>query len=281
MLKLNPDWEHESPGPISPAVSASFLQIINRISSKAPYAKRVYEFFKPYFASAAGEAYSSSSDTGWAATDLARHMDSAATNAPLFIDAFCTACEKLHAANPDLPVPDIKRINRILAEHDAGYQIRDSVLVATRAHEPIEIPQETHSLDEQANAIIQQAIATSNKALDRGDGRQAVQELLWLLETITTAFRGANTASGTIEGKYFNKIVTELRADRHGGHRKQILDWLMALHGFLSSPTGGGVRHGVDLREGVAVQINEARFYCNLIRSHIAYLIEEYERLGS
>jgi hypothetical protein len=120
MLKLKPEWEYESPGPIPPGVSAAFLQIINRISSKAPSAKNLFEFFKTYFASAAGETSSSSSDTSWAASDLERHMDSAARNAPLFIDAFCTACEKLRAKNPDLPIPDINRINRILAEHDAG-----------------------------------------------------------------------------------------------------------------------------------------------------------------
>ena len=55
----------------------------------------------------------------------------------------------------------------------------------------------------------------------------------------------------------------------------------MTLHGFLSSPTGAGIRHGVDLKDGVAIQINEAHLYCNLIRSYITYLIEEHERLGS
>lgn len=281
MLKLKSEWEYESPGPISPGVSAAFLQVINRISSKAASAKRVFEFFKTYFASAAGETSSSSSDTSWAATDLERHMDSAAPNAPLFIDAFCTACEKLRANNPELPIPDADRINRILAEHDAGYQIRDSELVATRVHEPIAVPQEAPTLDDQAHALIDQALAASERALDQGKGRQAVQELLWLLETITTAFRGSSTINGTIEGKYFNKIVGELRADPQAGHRNQILQWVMTLHGFLSSPTGGGIRHGVDLRDGVAIQINEARLYCNIIRSYITYLIEEHERLGS
>ena len=70
-------------------------------------------------------------------------------------------------------------------------------------------------------------------------------------------------------------------ADRQAGHRKQILEWVMVLHGFLSSPTGGGVRHGLDLKAGVAVQINEARLYCNLIRTYITYLLEEHERLSS
>jgi hypothetical protein len=55
---------------------------------------------------------------------------------------------------------------------------------------------------------------------------------------------------------------------------------MMTLHGYLSSPTGGGVRHGVDLRDGLALHINEARLYCNLIRSYITFLIGEHERLS-
>ena len=56
---------------------------------------------------------------------------------------------------------------------------------------------------------------------------------------------------------------------------------MMALHGYLSSPTGGGIRHGLDLSDGNPVQINEARLYCNLIRSYITYLSTEHERLRS
>lgn len=280
MLKLDQEWEDESPGPLAPGVSNAFLQIINRISSKGS-TKRILEHFKSYFASAAGETYASSSDVGWAATDLQRHMDAVEANAPLFIDAFYTACEKLRANSPDLPIPDARRINRILAEYDAGYQIPDLRLIAIRVHQTIEIPAKPRTLDQQGLAITEEALAAADRALGRGDGRQAVQELLWLLETIATAFRGENTGEGTIEGKYFNKIISELRADRQAGHRKQILEWVMALHGFLSSPTGGGVRHGLDLKKGVAVQINEARLYCNLIRSYITYLLEEHERLHS
>lgn len=60
---------------------------------------------------------------------------------------------------------------------------------------------------------------------------------------------------------------------------EHILGWIMTLHGYLSSPTGGGIRHGLDLREGLAVQAGEARLYCNLIRSYITFLIGEHERL--
>ncbi len=45
-------------------------------------------------------------------------------------------------------------------------------------------------------------------------------------------------------------------------------------------PTGGGVRHGVDLKEGLALGIEEARLYCNLIRSYLTFLMAEHERLA-
>jgi len=48
-----------------------------------------------------------------------------------------------------------------------------------------------------------------------------------------------------------------------------------------SSPTGGGVRHGADLKAGLVMQENEARLYCNLIRSYITFLLAEHERLTS
>jgi hypothetical protein len=259
-------------------VQSEFLQIINRISSKGE-TKAILERFKHYFAAAAGEQSSSSSSVDWAMTDLERHMDSAAGNAPLYIDAFWLACESLKKRYPELPYPSTERINRILADKNAGYQIRDSELVATRERERIPVPERTPSLDERAQALIAEAEEKSDRALGRGDGRQAVQELLWVLETIATAFRGSDTEAGTIEGKYFNMIVRELQADGMQGPRKVILDWMMKVHGFLSSPTGGGIRHGLDLKDGSAVTINEARLYCNLIRSYIGYLIEEHERL--
>jgi hypothetical protein len=52
-----------------------------------------------------------------------------------------------------------------------------------------------------------------------------------------------------------------------------------ALHHYLSSPQGGGIRHGQDLQEGIPLSSNDARLYCDLIRSYIAYMIEEHHRL--
>ncbi len=97
---------------------------------------------------------------------------------------------------------------------------------------------------------------------------------------MTTAFRGVSTEDGTVQGDYFNKIIGDLRAMGRSNNLKQILGWMMTLHGYLSAPKGGGIRHGVDLKEGVAVEANEARLFCNLIRSYITFLIIEHERLS-
>ena len=61
---------------------------------------------------------------------------------------------------------------------------------------------------------------------------------------------------------------------------EQVLAWVTTLHAYLSSPTGGGIRHGADLKKGIATQPNEARLYCNLIRSYISFLMVEHERLS-
>ena len=134
------------------------------------------------------------------------------------------------------------------------------------------------SLDTQAKAAIEEALEASERALSEGNGRQAVQEVLWLLETFSTAFRSEKILDDSIHGRHFNKIIDELRR-RGEGHQKQILQWMMKLHGYLSSPTGGGVRHGVALNEDLELGITEARLYCNLIRSYLTFVIAEHERL--
>ena len=116
--------------------------------------------------------------------------------------------------------------------------------------------------------------------MSEGRDRQAVQEILWLLETVSTAFQGLDTGAGTIQGKYFNKIAEDLRRHNKGKILEQVLAWVTTLHGFLSSPTGGGIRHGTDLKTGIVIQPNEARLFCNLTRSYISFLMAEHARLS-
>ena len=74
---------------------------------------------------------------------------------------------------------------------------------------------------------------------DAGQGRRAVQEILFLLESITTAFRGMGEDTVTIQGKYFGPIISEMKKRERGKAQENILTWMTTLHGYLSSPTGG------------------------------------------
>ena len=277
MLEFKGKWRFESPESLEPEVKNTFGELIERICGQG-MRKRILEHFKSHFASAARVPYYPSSDEGWAATDLENLMSGAAENAALFIEAFYDACEDLEKDHPEMARPGVERINRILSDAGAGFQIDPPRLIATRVLVPITVPNEVPSLDKQAKVTIDEALEASERSLSEGNGRQAVQEVLWLLETFSTAFRSEKILEGSIQGRYFNKIIDELQR-RGRGHQKQILQWMMNLHGYLSSPTGGGVRHGVDLNEGLELGINEARLYCNLIRSYLTFLISEYERL--
>ena len=277
MLQFNAEWRYDSPGPVKPGVESSFRQFIERMCGQGPR-QIILEHFKSHFASAAGVPYHRSSNEGWASTDLDRVMSGAAANAPLFIEAFYDACETLQARYREMVLPGIERINRILSQAGAGYHIDPPKLVAARIHVPIPVPDHLPSLHAQAKAAIEDSLQATEQALSEGNGRQAVQEALWLLETVSTAFRSEEILNGGIQARYFNKIIGELRK-RNQGHQKIILEWMMQLHGYLSSPTGGGVRHGADLNEGLELGISEARLYCNLIRSYMTFLISEHERL--
>ena len=277
MLQFEGKWRYNSPGATDPQLETAFQDLIAKMCTQGRR-KPILERFKSYFAPAAGVPYCPSSDESWAFSDLITVMRGAAENVALSIEAFYDACEDLRKSHPEMEMPEVGQINRILNDAGAGFQIDPPRLIATREHVPITVPKEVPSLDEQAKTAIEQALAASERALGEGNGRQAVQEVLWLLETVSTAFRSENILDGSIQGRYFNKIIGELQR-RGRGHQNQILQWMMSLHGYLSSPTGGGIRHGVDLNEGLELGINEASLYCNLIRSYLTYLISEHERL--
>lgn len=242
----------------------------------------VIEHFKSYTASAAGTPVGRSSNEQWAASDLDRNLTAAAENAPLLIEAFYDACTSLKRKNPDWWVPDEEAINTVLRKYNVGYQIQDSELIRLEQSAPaVPVPLCPPSLRDTALDVYQSSVARAEQLLSQSRPREAVQELLWLLETISTAFRGIETESGTVAGKYFNQIARDLRNKNHGTTLDRVLDWVTTMHGYLSSPSGGGVRHGLDLEAGSQVTANEARLYCNLIRSYIGYLIGEHERLLS
>jgi|ERR1019366_7338477 hypothetical protein len=279
MLNFNGAWRFDTPGPIPDGVYNAFFELIGRIATQANR-QRILEHFKSCFAGAAGISSSWSSSESWAESDLRGYMGQAAANAPLFIEAFYDACESLANSNPPTAVPELSRINRVLFENGSGFQIQPPDLISSNIQTQVTVPEQQLSLDAQAREMIQKSLSDSERFLSEGRSRPAVQEILWLLETVSTAFQGLNTEEGTIEGKYFNKIIGDLRKHNRGTTLDQILSWVITLHGFLSSPTGGAIRHGTDLRAGIATQPDEARLFCNLIRSYITFLLTEHARLS-
>jgi len=280
LLKFDSEWRFESPGEISTGFFREAQQQIGIIAGQAQMERqRIFEHFKAFFAGAAGSTASWSSSASWAQTDMNATMEEAAKNAPLFIEAYLGACEALREKHPHYAIPDVAQINRSLSTHQTGYQIVGDTLQSTNPHVAIPVPLPVKSLDDEAQAVITESLQKAEQLLLQGDYRQAVQESLWLLETVSTAFQGMNTGSGTVEGKYFNRIAADLQKHSKGTALDRVLEWIKTLHGFLSSPTGGGVRHGTKLSAAVKIDREEARLYCNLIRSYITFLMAEHDRL--
>ncbi len=276
-LVFDASWRFEAPpGEVPYKLIDEFSRLIAQIGTIRP-GQATLEHFKKYFAAAAGTTSTRSSNSGWAQTDLDSYMQQASLNVPLFIEAFVDACEAFRQKG--VAVPEVGLVNRLIADSGVPYRLDPPELVFTgQVVAPVAVQHSRPSLDEQALKVLQNAISTSEQLLAEGKGRQAVQEILWVLETIATAFRGLDTNTGTVQGKYFNKIVVDLKSQNKGTHMHQVLSWIMKLHGYLSSPTGGGIRHGADLRALQSLKLHEARLFCNLIRSYVNFLIDEHTR---
>lgn len=254
---------------------SEFINAVERISGQGNRWS-LLEHYKSHF----GNPHRSSSES-WAEGDLHHAMHQSADNAPIFIEAFFNACEELTATREDWYAPDAEFINQVLVKHKIGYQIRENELFLrdlTGATIPVEVS--APSLEETARQTIRDSLNRSDELLAQGRSREAVQEVLWLLETISTGFRGVETESGKVEGKYFNHIVRELRSHHRGTTMDRILEWATQMHGYLSSPKGGGVRHGTDLKDGISLSLSESRLFCNLTRSYITFLLHEHESMS-
>jgi len=286
LLKFNGAWRFEPPpdgkfnnSKIPVGVIDEFFGLVGKITMRGSRQDK-FEHFKGHFCDAIGTTHIRSSSTSWAETDLRTFMEQASDNAPMFIEAFWDACESIKQFDPECVVPDENIINGILKKYKVGYALLPPELILLETDAPlVAVSERSLTLTEKANEVLQVSLNQSEQLLHEGKGREAVQEILWLLETVSTAFRGLKTDAGTIEGKYFNKIAGELKEIEKGTTFGRIVEWMMELHGYLSSPTGGGIRHGLDLYEGVTISLNEARLICNLVRSYIGFLLTEHERL--
>ena len=254
------------------AVNA-FNDLVHAIAAQGE-SWRLVEFFKARFS---GDASWSSSES-WAVSDLRSSMHAAADNAATFIAAFWNGCEELSVSRPDIGLPDAGVVNRILLHHGSPFELRPPELVLRSAAAGAVTAPPVPSMGERAKTMIEGSFELADRLLAEQRPRQAVQEILWLLETVSTGFQGWESEAGTVEGKYFSTIVGELRRMHREKPLAQALDWVTRLHGFLSSPTGGGVRHGTRLDDGIEVTMDDALLYTNLTKSYVHYLLALLDR---
>lgn len=114
--------------PLPNAAVQEFLNYARRLNSLNGR-QSVLEEFKRAFCRVTGEPYYSSSNEGWADSDLSTAVDKAAENAPGFIQAFVEACEALQRAGT--VVPDHALMNHVLGQHHVPFRIEGGALVAS------------------------------------------------------------------------------------------------------------------------------------------------------
>jgi hypothetical protein len=285
MLEFPARWRFNPPvgTEVPPALVDEFFRIAKKTAAQASDRQQVLEMFKAEFARGLQTTTSTSSNEYWAEVDLRSTMDRAAINAATFLEALYDVSKALGDSHPEWAVPSVPLLNELCVKYGAPYRLAPPRLVAADAfvtaqgyQEPVQV--HPSGLLEQAHRQFRDALARSDELLRDRRGREAVQEILWLLESVATAFKGLEAGGQRIKGGYFNAIIRELRQRLRGTALSRVVEWIEELHGYLSTPTGGGVRHGLDLQHD-PIEFHEAMLFCNLIRSYLSYLLAEYEKM--
>ncbi len=290
MLHFDARWRFEAPPDgvyLNHAIPLPALQVFKEYIGKVTTHGdrwKVVEHFKGYLCGASGTSYMGCSSLSWAETDLEKCVEAAAGNAPLFLEAFYDACNAItngQCLGSERFAPDAALINELCEKYNIGYIIAPPDLVPREKTVTIAVPLVVAELTVADSALeaFQQSLSRSEQLLGEGHYREAIQETLWVLESVATVFRGLKIDGETVHGKYFNAIIKDLKPISKGTAMEQALEWVSDLHGYLSAPGGGGIRHGQDVASGKPVGKAETRLFCNLIRSYISYFLNEHERL--
>ena len=199
-LKFDMRWHFTPPSaPVPSEAIDEFFSFAKKVATQGDR-QSVLETFKAHFAIATDRTHNRSSNEAWARADLRTMMEEASENAPRFIEAFYDSCEVIQRQSPSWFVPDAGLINEVLQKHQIPLEVRppDLVLARTGGSEAfVDVPSRPPSLADQAIEIFQQSLQRSERSLSEGRGREAVQELVWLLESVTTtAFKRYGRDSG-------------------------------------------------------------------------------------
>jgi hypothetical protein len=244
-------------GKIPPDVFDAFFSFVN-VTARGSDPEEIYWIFRREF-------------------NIREAMRRAMDNAPVFIDAFYKACAEVTEKFGAEKAPSVLTINQLLQKHNIGYVIEPPEL-RLRGDVSL-VPVQPSSLLARAREEFKAAIERSEELLHANKGNEAVQQIWWLLESISTSFRGLTINQTEIQGEYFNEVMKAVKRASEGSLLSNASRWVMDLQSYLSDTSGGGIRHGRELRLG-GLQTHEAELFCNLTRSYISYLLVEYELLS-
>ncbi len=263
-------------GPVPGPAMREFETLVLKVTAQATKRWNALETCKSYFAESMGTTSGHSSSESWAESDLLQFMGEAASNPPLFLEALFDLFEAMRS---ECDVPDAGVLNEICRAHGVQYLIQFPKLVMVGSQQ-VAVPEpEAPSLADEAAAVLRESVHRAQELANQGRPREAVQEMLWILESVSTVFIGVSVPGGNLKGKYFNEIAKELKQLGTGTTLERAIEWCTQLHGYLSSPTGGGVRHGANLLRGRVITDDEGRFFVNLIMSYVSFLLAEHRRL--
>jgi hypothetical protein len=205
----------------------------------------------------------------------------AADNAPAFIAAFWDGCEEVRGQYPEVGLPDVDIVNGILFDHGVPYEIRPPELLARNPQTPIPVQAPEKSIGERSVELVHASLVQADRLLLEQRHARPCRISSGSLRPCRLRSRGSAPGPERSRANMSTTSSGTCAPSTPAARWPEALGWMTRMHGFLSSPSGGDVRHGTQLAADVSPTLKEAHLYCNLTRSYIGYLLAEIADLNS
>jgi hypothetical protein len=237
---------------------------------------RGLEHMKRSISEATGGSYYPSSSESWAETDLRLYVEEGRKNPPALIDGIVTGCRDTPVGTGEGLLFDPGPINAMLRTHGVGYEVVGDEL---RLSSLVGMPESTPapSLLDNTQAELGVAWKRADELLSSGHPDEAVSKIWFVIESLLVAFRGLTIDGKMVEGSYFNEIVKSLRRRDLDPMFKMVLEIATRVHGQLSDPATGGIRHGRDPALEPTSQ-DDGQFLVAQARAIAYYICSQYQR---
>jgi len=226
------------------------------------------------------DGYSHSTSVEWAANDFRQRAYSARESARSFLADILEGFRQIERYG--FPTRSEADVNTVLREVRSRWRVANGLAQVNTTASGVDTRNQGLAISEGCRREIDASVDKAEILLANGDGRDAVREMVDLMETVTSAFQGREFGGRKFKGKNLSHVAKSLASLGDDEFIRHAMHEMERFYGLMSSRERG-VRHGKlweVLESGADIDILAAQLYCDMARAYMNFILATYDKIG-